>query len=159
MTDRVVVYTLAFAALLLAMTAVAVSPAMAAEGAASKPPEASDVAKPSDYGVTEGERRTSAPEQMGAFVFSQRCSVCHARTADGPTNYGPHLEGIVGRKAGETGWSKQTDALKTSDVVWDEATLNKLLEDPQTAMPGMQMDVVIRFRRSRKALIAYLKTL
>ncbi|MEQ9126379.1 MAG: cytochrome c family protein, partial [Alphaproteobacteria bacterium] len=99
------------------------------------------------------------PEQMGAFVFSQRCSVCHAKTAAGQTKYGPHLEGIVGRKAGATGWDGHTDALEESEIVWDEATLDKLFEDPQSAMPGVQMDVVIRFKRSREALISYLKTL
>lgn len=149
MTNRNALIALALAAFSLAM--------LAAVG--SKARAETDAAKPEDYGVTEADRRTGAPEQMGAFVFSQRCSVCHARTAAGQTKYGPHLEGIVGRKAGATGWDGHTDALEESEIVWDEATLDKLFEDPQSAMPGVQMDVVIRFKRSREALISYLKTL
>ena len=44
-------------------------------------------------------------------------------------------------------------------MVWDEKSLDALLRDPQKAMPGTKMETVVRFRRSRKALIAYLKTL
>ena len=65
----------------------------------------------------------------------------------------------MGRKAGETGWDKHTGALTDSEVVWDEAKLNELLQTPQAAVPGVNMDVIVRFKRSRTALIEYLKTL
>lgn len=117
-------------------------------------------AKPEDYGVTENDRRVSNdPMLVGAFVYAQRCSVCHDKNANGPQKYGPHLEGIVGRKAGATEWPNQTSTLNGSEVVWDENNLNALLQNPDKMMPGVQMDVKIRFNRSRKALIAYLKSL
>lgn len=118
-----------------------------------------DKAKPRDYGVTEADRRGNDPMQLGAFVYSQRCKVCHARKSDGKTSYGPHLEGIYGRKAGATGYGEHTAAMAESGVIWDEQALDALLKDPQKVMPGTKMDTVVRFPRSRKALIAYLKTL
>jgi len=122
--------------------------------------ETPKITTPQDYGVTENERRVSNdPMLVGAFVYSQRCSVCHATTASGQQNYGPHLEGIIGRKAGATAWPQQTAALNTSGVVWDEAALDALLRDPHKMMPGVKMDVVVRFKRSRAALIHYLKSL
>lgn len=126
----------------------------------ARPSGSPNIPSPKDYGVTENDRRISTdPMLVGEFVYSQRCSVCHAKTADGQQKYGPHLEGILGRKAGATEWPKQTSALNTSDVVWDEAALDALLQDPDKMMPGVQMDVVVRFKRSRKALIHYLKSL
>jgi len=128
-----------------------------------KPAEPSgtpNVATPRDYGVSEEDRRVSNdPMLVGAFVYNQRCSVCHSTTADGQQKYGPHLEGIIGRKAGATDWPKQTAALNASNVVWDEAALDALLKDPEKMMPGVQMDVVVRFKRARTALIHYLKSL
>lgn len=118
-----------------------------------------DQATPRDYGVTESTRRTGGPLLLGEFVYSQRCKVCHSRTANGKTTYGPHFEGIVGRKAAATGFGQHSDALRKSGMVWDEKAIDALLQDPQKAVPGTKMETVVRFRRSRKALIAYLKTL
>ena len=143
-----------------AAIAVLSATAIAAFAALSTPSAAEEKkAQPRDYGVTESERRTGDPMLLGAFVYSQRCSVCHDRKSGGLTKFGPHLEGIVGRKAAATGWSKHTDAVKGSDMVWTEEALNKLLTEPQEALPGVNMTTIVRFRRSRKALIAYMKTL
>lgn len=121
---------------------------------------AAQEAKPSDYGVKKGAPRADAdPMLLGQFVYSQRCKVCHARKSDGQTKYGPHLEGIFGRKAAATPYGEHTPALETAGVVWDEKMLDALLRDPQKAVPGTKMETVVRFRRSRKALITYLKTL
>ncbi len=146
MTNRIAPPLLALAALSFAMTA----------GVDAR---ADADAKPSDYGVTEADRRDNDPIKMGAFVYGQRCAVCHARKSGEPAPYGPHLAGVVGRRAGVTGWPEHSDALKRSEIEWTEAALDRLLADPQKATPGINMDVIVRFKRSRTALIAYLKTL
>lgn len=159
MSTRFAIAAAAAVALALPITAGSIASAQDAAKAAENR-ETPTVTTPKDYGVTENERRVSNdPMLVGAFVYSQRCSVCHATTANGQQNYGPHLEGIIGRKAGATEWPKQTAALNASDVVWDETALDALLRDPHKMMPGLQMDVVIRFKRSRTALIHYLKSL
>lgn len=165
MKHRTAIYGLAVGALALTTLTIAAAPSAAQEKAPAAAPEAAAAAEQDpkttarDYGVTEGERRSGGPLLLGAFVFSQRCSVCHDKTADGPAIFGPHLEGIVGRKAAATGWSQHSDALSDSDLVWTEQAIDKLLSEPQEAMPGVKMDTVIRFRRSRRALISYMKTL
>ena len=133
--------------------------AMVAAIAASARAEDKSKATARDYGVTEKALDYSDPVEHGAFIYRQRCSVCHARDESGRTKYGPHLAGIFGRRAGATGWEKQSAALSDSGVVWDEDTLTGLVSTPQETVPGVNMNVVIRFKRSRKALIAYLKTL
>lgn len=131
-----------------------VAPAPAAGTAATARPSP----KPSDYGVKDT-ARPSDPVLMGGFIFRQRCSVCHAKAEGGKLAYGPHLGGISGRKAGSTGWSKHSVALAGADFVWTEDKLDAFLKDPRKTVPGMKTDVTVRFKRSRTALIAYLKTL
>lgn len=133
--------------------------ALALFAAVGSTARAADKATDRDYGVTDETRRDHDPVRTGAFVFKQRCSVCHSLNAGGKTDYGPYLEGLLGRKAAATDWPEYTKALKDSDVVWDAETLDKLLTEPQELVPGVKMDVIIRFRRSRQALVAYLKTL
>lgn len=154
--------------LILVATAALALAVFAAFGAAARaqtaapadaPPAAAQTAKPSDYGVTPAIRPNDDPVDKGAFIYKQRCAVCHARAADGKTEYGPHLAGIFGRKAATTGWDGHTRQFKAMDTVWNDAALDALLTDPQAAAPGIKMDVVVRFKRSREALIAYLKTL
>ena len=119
-----------------------------------------DKAKPRDYGVSEGERRDSGdPLIVGQFVFGQRCGTCHAKTANGSRAYGPHLAGIVGRKIGATEWPKQSQVLNTAGGFWTESKLDKLLTDPQRSYPGINKTTQVRFNKSRKALLAYLKSL
>ncbi len=119
-----------------------------------------DSASPRDYGITEGARRdTSDPLVVGEFVFSQRCSTCHARTAGRDNVYGPHLSGIFGREVGATSWPKHSTALNGMDGTWTETSLEKLLRDPQGSFPGLNKNIQVRFKKSRTALIAYLKTL
>ena len=148
MTNRISVCALALGALTLATLAVVGSSARAEEKTTAR-----------DYGVTEEIRRVGPPELMGAFIYRQRCAVCHSVEAAGRTPYGPHLKGIVGRKAAATEWSGQSVALSGSDMVWNDKALDRFLADPQKALPGVNMNVVVRFKRSRDALIAYLKTL
>ena len=150
MATRNALFFIVTGALFLAM--------IAAVGAAAR---AEDKSKTSarDYGVTDKALDYSDPVELGAFIYRQRCSVCHARAEGGKTKYGPHLGGVFGREAGSTGWAKQSEALTESKVVWDEKTLAGLVSDPQDTVPGVNMNVIVRFKRSRTALIAYLKTL
>ena len=148
MTNRTALCALVIAALTFAMLAAVGSSARAEEKTTAR-----------DYGVTEDNRRDGPPELMGGFVYRQRCAICHAVDDKGRTPYGPHLEGIVGRKAATTNWSGHSAALSGSALVWNEQALDKLLADPQKAAPGVTKNVVVRFKRTREALIAYLKTL
>ncbi len=158
MKHRTAIYGLAVGALSLTAVAIATAPSVAQEKApAAAEEEPKTTAR--DYGVTEGARREGGPLLLGSFVYSQRCGVCHEKTAGGPALYGPHLEGIIGRKAAATGWSQHSDALSGSEMVWTEQAIDKLLTKPQETMPGVKMDTIVRFRRSRRALISYMKTL
>ena len=88
-----------------------------------------------------------------------RCSACHSLSADGPSNLGPHLEGIVGRLAGSVeGYEYTDEALISQSFHWDEATLDEWLRKPQEMIPDMCMPFFgLPRAEHREALIAYLK--
>lgn len=87
-----------------------------------------------------------------------RCSACHALTASAPAKIGPHLQGIVGRKAGAVAGFRYSPAMTASGTVWNEASLDAWLQRPQAVIPGTSMAFAgLTKPADRKALIAYLK--
>ncbi len=86
---------------------------------------------------------------------------CHS-LAD-KTKIGPYLRGVVGRPvASAGGYAYYSDAMKAfgaTGAVWDEATLDKFLQDPLKLGPGMKMMIPpVNDEIERADLIALLKS-
>lgn len=94
----------------------------------------------------------------GERVFRTQCAACHSVEA-GQNRVGPHLAGVVGRKAGGVEGARYSPALKASAMVWDEETLEAFLANPRETVPGTTMTIGVRNADQRAAVIAYLKTL
>jgi len=99
----------------------------------------------------------AADADAGAGVFKKRCAVCHSTEA-GKHKNGPSLAGIIGRKAGSSDFPKYT-GLKGSDVVWDDANLDKFLANPKKFVGAKTMVYKLKKEDQRAAVIAYLNTL
>lgn len=95
----------------------------------------------------------------GAMVFRQ-CVACHS-TVPGEQLTGPSLAHVWKRKAGTAkGFDRYSDALKHSNIVWDAASLDKWLADPQAFVHGTSMTFPgLKDARARQDVIAYLKAL
>jgi len=95
--------------------------------------------------------------ERGARVFSS-CIACHTLEADRHLS-GPSLAGVWGRKAGGVAsFRRYSDALKQSDLVWEERTLDAWLRSPQKLVPGNAMQFQgLPDERARADLIAFLK--
>jgi cytochrome c len=93
----------------------------------------------------------------GAIVF-QQCAACHSTVA-GEQMTGPSLAGIWEKKAGTVGnFHRYSDAMKRADLVWNGATLDKWLTNPEAVIPGTTMTFSgLRDRAAREDVIAYLK--
>ncbi len=94
----------------------------------------------------------------GKKLFT-KCKACH--NAEKPQNkVGPHLVGIVGRKAASAdGYKKYSKDLKEAGIVWDEANLDKWLANPKGMYPGTKMIYPgLKKAEDRADLIEYLKT-
>ena len=90
----------------------------------------------------------------GEAVYS-RCLACHALEYD---RTGPRHCGLFGRRAGSVPDFAYSEAMKKSNIVWNEETLNLFLTDPMKAVPGTSMGYAgIPDAQERADLIAYLK--
>jgi cytochrome c len=86
------------------------------------------------------------------------CAVCHAK--DMTNGVGPGLSGVIGRHAGSAPGFGYSPAMKNSNIVWDEKSLDTFIMAPQSAVPGNTMPFPgIPGQQERSDLIAYLETL
>jgi cytochrome c len=94
---------------------------------------------------------------QGEQVFAA-CAACHAK--DRTIGLGPGLLRIIGRQAGSMPGFHYSRAMKTSNIVWDEKSLDAFIAAPQKALPGTTMPFAgLPDQQKRTDLIAYLGTL
>ena len=100
---------------------------------------------------TFGERPASAAERdtspypqanaevpsAGAELFAARCASCHNLAAE--HHVGPHLNGVIGRRAGNVAGFNATAALSALDIVWTQENLAEFIADPAQFAPGTTM--------------------
>ena len=92
----------------------------------------------------------------GEKVF-KKCKTCHSFDP-GKRKLGPHLKGVVGRKAGSVEGFKYSKAMAGSDITWDEASLDEFLKKPKAFLKGTKMSFGgLKKDDQRADLIAYLK--
>jgi cytochrome c len=84
----------------------------------------------------------------------QACSGCHSIDDD---DIGPRHRGVVGRRAGTVPEYAYSPALKASGLVWDAATLDRWLSNPQDLVPGTKMYFSVSDPQKRADIIAYLQ--
>src|SRR5262249_46063872 len=84
-----------------------------------------------------------AAAQTGDAAHGERvfraCAPCHSLEADRNMT-GPSLADLWNRKAGTLpSFSRYSPALKSSEVIWDDKTLDAWLADPPHFVPGNTM--------------------
>lgn len=89
-----------------------------------------------------------------------KCAQCHGM--DNKNKVGPHLNGVVGRKAASLTDYQYSPALKKAGeggLTWTEDKLDAWITDPKKLVPGTKMLFAgIKDAGQRQAVIAYLKT-
>jgi nitrite reductase (NO-forming) len=91
----------------------------------------------------------------GRQVF-RKCQACHS-IEPGKNLLGPSLSGIVGRKAGSESSYSYSPAMKQAGLVWDVATLDAYLADPEKVVPGNKMPFPgLKTAQDRTDVIAFL---
>ena len=96
--------------------------------------------------------------EAGQILFNNACRTCHTMT-EGDNRLGPHLHGIFGRKAGSLPGYSYSSAMAGSGIVWDDATLDRFIENPEAVVPGHNMKPYtgLASPEERARLIAFLK--
>lgn len=106
-----------------------------------------------------GSAHAAGDAKRGAQLFRQ-CMACHS-VAEGEHLTGPSLAHAWNHKAGTApGFQRYSDALKRSNLAWDDATLDKWLANPQALVPGTSMTFPgMKEHRDRLDVAAYLHAL
>jgi cytochrome c len=90
----------------------------------------------------------------GKQLFARRCTGCHSLDQD---KEGPRLGKVYGSRAGAVASFKYSDALKASNIVWNDATLDKWLKDPDSLVPDNDMSFHVADSSERADIIRYLQ--
>jgi cytochrome c2 len=97
----------------------------------------------------------AADAEHGKAVFAQ-CAACHTMDPE-QTSLGPHLKGVVGRKAGGVEAYVYSPPMRRAELSWTAETLDAFLQDPQAVVPGNKMPFSSPLSAQDRAdLIAYL---
>ena len=106
------------------------------------------------------EHESPVSEELVAAGRSQflHCNSCHSMDPADEGLEGPHLQGIVGRRAAAVEGFAYTEVALGLDFSCDRARLDRWLEDPMAMVPDMCAPFRgISSASQRKALIAFLE--
>jgi cytochrome c len=96
----------------------------------------------------------------GEQVFKQ-CKVCHSIGPNAKSGVGPEQNGVYGSKAGSRAGYNFSPAMKDAGekgLVWNDANLDKFLENPKSVVQGTKMVFPgLKNEKDRQDVIAYLK--
>jgi cytochrome c len=98
------------------------------------------------------------PAGEAQLAFNNHCRTCHV-TREGDNRLGPSLYHVIGRKAGSVPGFGYSSAMADADIVWDEETLDRYIENPEAVVPGNNMKPYsgITDPEERAKIIAHLK--
>jgi cytochrome c len=96
-------------------------------------------------------------------LFETTCAPCHNYDKGGePDMYGLtlNLYGVVGRKSASVAGFQYSEDLRKSDIVWDEAIIDKFITAPKKLFPGTRMELPgVDDVKTRTGIIRYLRGL
>jgi cytochrome c len=109
---------------------------------------------PAIQAASAGETAVPGDPDRGMEVFEKRCTGCHSLTQG---REGPRLGGVFGRTSGTVSGFNYSPALKAAHIVWDDASLQRWLADPDTLVPDNNMDFHVAKQQERLDLVSFLK--
>ncbi len=68
------------------------------------------------------------------------------------------MRGVFGRKAGAVAGYPYSEGLRNSKIVWDDALLEKWLENTGAVVQDNDMEFRVTNPEERRALVAYLRS-
>lgn len=95
--------------------------------------------------------------EEGQVLFNNACRTCHTMK-EGDNRLGPHLNGIVGRKAAGAQGYAYSPSMQSADLTWDKAKLDEFIADPDAVIAGNNMKPFtgIKSAEDRAKIVEYL---
>lgn len=81
----------------------------------------------------------AAQADVGQLHYNNHCRTCHS-LKEGDHRLGPSLFQVMGRAAGTSVGYRYSSALGSSDLIWDQGTMDAFLADPDVVVPGNNMN-------------------
>jgi cytochrome c len=106
------------------------------------------------FGSASNQQALEGDPIRGKELYEKRCTECHSLMQN---HQGPRLQGGYGRISGSVADYIYSEALKKSQITWDEKSLERWLTDPDADIPGNNMDFLVSKSQERRDLISYLK--
>jgi len=96
----------------------------------------------------------------GQLALNNACRTCHT-IREGDNRLGPNLHKILGRKAGSLPNYGYSSAMKGADFVWDQATLDRFIANPDQVVAGHNMKPYggIASAEDRAKIVGFLETI
>jgi cytochrome c len=99
----------------------------------------------------------AAGNLRGKLLFL-RCASCHDISDAPSAKLGPNLKGVIGRPSGSLPGYRYSQAMMGAHLVWNDATLDRWLTQPNALVPGTAMAFAgLASEQDRQAVIAYLR--
>ena len=92
--------------------------------------------------------------ENGRQLFQKRCTGCHSLDKN---KEGPRLRGVYGRKAGSVADFTYSDTLRSSNITWDETSLDRWLTNPEALVSDNDMAFHVSSREERADIIQFLR--
>jgi cytochrome c len=107
-------------------------------------------------GQETGGRSTGTDD--GQLAFNNACRTCHT-LREGDNRLGPSLHKIIGRRAGALPNYGYSSAMKDADLVWDKATLDRFIANPDQVVSGNTMKPYggLNSAEERAKIVAFLE--
>lgn len=87
-----------------------------------------------------------------------QCRACHTLKKGDAHKLGPNLYGIMDARAATRKGFRYSKALQSSKLVWNDATMDKWIEKPNSVLTGHRMSYVgIKDAKKRAILVEFLK--
>jgi cytochrome c len=103
-------------------------------------------------------RARAAPANLRGKLLFLRCASCHDISVAPSRKIGPNLLGVVGRPSASLPGYTYSAALRRAHLVWNAATLDRWLTEPDALVPGTAMAFAgLPGAQDRQAVIAYLR--
>lgn len=149
------------------VTSAATPAAASEEDAAALEPEAAEAPAaeptPAASAAPAAARATPAAATVAAAATPPPmwavCGACHA-VEPGEHGLGPSLAGVFNARAASKPDFDYSEAMESSGLTWNQATLDRYLTDPRAVVPGTTMAYAgLKNDAQRAAVIDYLKGL
>ena len=92
------------------------------------------------------------------LAFNNACRTCHT-VKEGDNRLGPSLHRVIGRKSASVPGYGYSGAMRNADIVWDKATLDRFIANPDEVVRGSSMRPYsgVPSAETRARIIAYLE--